>query len=251
MPNLPAHVNMALQAAAQLDQPVVNNNLGSFSLGATSPDIRIITKWGRERTHFAPLNIQRIGTGVEGMFKENPSLATSSALNDATKVFLCGYINHLVADEAWILEMYHPYIANSHAPSDHILVNIWDRALQLEMDREAHKELDGLARIRRLLEQAEKDVQVVFIDAETLSEWRGWVGEFTTWEFSWERLRFLTRRMYGDDAKAADMVEHFLADMPQSLENVYRKIPRSRVQAYQERAMQESVRLMKEYLSVP
>ena len=251
MPNIPTHMSMALQAADKLAQPVVTNNLGSFALGCTSPDIRIITKWGRDRTHFAPLDIQRIGTGVDGLFEKNPAMANSSALNDATKAFLCGYINHLVADEAWILEMYHPYIVNSHAPSDHIQVNIWDRALQLEMDREAHEELDGLARVRGLLEEADEGVELSFIDAESLAEWRSWVSEFTTWEFSWERLRRLTRRMYGDDTQATDMVEQFLDNMPQSLEEVHHKIPQQRVQAYREKAVHESVRLVKEYLGVP
>ena len=251
MPNLPTHMNMTQQAAARLDHPIINSHMGSLLLGSTSPDIRIMTKWGRDRTHFAPLTIQRIGIGVEGMFLEHPSLADSSNLSDPTKVFLCGYMNHLVADEAWILEMYHPHLANSHGPSNHILANIWDRALQLEMDRRAHEELNGMAQIRVWLEEAEKGVEVGFIDAETLGQWQSWLSEFTTWDFSWERLRNLTRRMYRDDAQAADMAELFLSGMPESLEEVYRKIPWQRVQDYQEIAVQESVRLMEEYLSVP
>ena len=66
MPNLPMHIYLADQVARQLDRGNIHDHVGSFFLGATAPDIRAMTKWPRERTHFAPLSVDEIGTGARG-----------------------------------------------------------------------------------------------------------------------------------------------------------------------------------------
>ena len=249
MPNLPTHIYMTQKAASLLNNPIINDHMGSFVLGCTSPDIRIITKREREQTHFAPLTIKEIGAGMESMFFKYPALAETSTTNDPTKAFLCGYICHLVADEAWILEIYHPHLATSQDPPNHILANIWDRALQLEMDCAAHAELGQMGQIRTWLDQADSHIDVGFLDTNTLNEWRTWVSEFTTWEFTWERLKILTRRMYKDDPQAGTMVNHFLSRMPDSLEDIHDKISRNTIKNYQSTAIHESVRFMEQYLN--
>ena len=55
MPNLPTHMYLAYQVAEGLGRGEVHSQLGSCFLGCTAPDIRAMTKWPRERTHFAPL----------------------------------------------------------------------------------------------------------------------------------------------------------------------------------------------------
>ena len=251
MPNLPTHLSLAMQAASRMAHPIVNKNLGSFLLGSTSPDIRIMTKWKRDQTHFAPLNVDRIGTGMDGLFQAHPALAGGSKTSDATRVFISGYFTHLVADESWILNIYRPNFDGHQVFADRVQANIWDRALQLDMDRVAWEELGDMERLRSFLDGAEADVDVEFIVPETLSQWKEWVTDFTTWEFSWERLRFATRRMYRDDPEAMGMAEEFLQSMPSSLERVYDKIPEEKIADYREKVIEESVRLVKEYLGVP
>ena len=65
MPNLPMHLFLANRIAEELDWGAVHDNLGDYLLGSTSPDIRAMTKWDRERTHFAPLSLDRIGQAPE------------------------------------------------------------------------------------------------------------------------------------------------------------------------------------------
>ena len=250
MPNLPTHLSMALRTASVMAHPTINEHLGSFLLGSTSPDIRSMTKWKRDQTHFAPLTINRVGTGVEGLFRTHPKLADSSKVNYATRVFLAGYFSHMVADETWILEIYLPCFDNHHY-SNQVQGNIWDRALQLDMDRAAGEEPAYMEQVHTALERSESGVEVGFISPETLSQWRERVIDFTSRDFSWERLRFMARRMYGDDPTAVDMVDEFIQDMPGSLERVYRDIPLERIEAFRDKAIGESVRLIKEYMSVP
>ena len=251
MPNLPTHISLALEATSSTGYPVIDGHLGSFLLGCTSPDITAMIKWKRDQTHFAPLTFERIGAGVEGLSRTHPSLADSSAVSDATKAFLSGYFTHLVADETWIMDIYRPYFGRRSSLNEQVKANIWDRALQLDMDKMAQEELDGMGQVRSLLEGSESGVEIGFISAETLSRWREWVIEFTTWEFSWERLRFLVGRMYRDDSHAMEEVEQFLHCVPSNLERVYNVVSADTIADYRHKAVAESIRLIKEYLSVP
>ena len=248
MPNLPVHLNLALKVKEQLDAPEIDSHLGCFLLGSTSPDIRAMTKGNREDTHFASLAVKYIGAGADGLFKSHPDLADSSKVDCATMVFLAGYLTHLAADETWILDIYQKYFGGQPVTADKMRANIWDRALQLDMDRSAMIEMGDRDDIRRHLDGSGTDVGVGFIDPDALNEWREWVVKFTTWDFTWDRLRFATRRMYRDDPEAAKIAEDFLLSMPNSLNDVYELIPEQKIATYQDKAISESVRMVKEYL---
>ena len=66
MPNLATHIDLARRTAERLDHPVLEANLGCFLLGSTSPDIRVITRCGRETYHFATLDFESVGAGMDG-----------------------------------------------------------------------------------------------------------------------------------------------------------------------------------------
>ena len=252
MPNLPIHLSMAIEAASRLSNPAIDASMGTFLLGSTSPDIRIMTKWSRDDTHFAPLSIEAIGAGMRGMFQRHPALANSNGggVSDATRIFLAGYITHLVADEAWILEIYRTYFDGRQEFQDRVEGDVWDRALQLDMDMAARQDMGDMEHIRQALQGADAGVEVGFIDPDTLSRWRDWVSEFTTWEYTWDRLRGAARRMYKDSTEAADLVEEFLSCVPRGLERVHGLVPKQTIAEYRETAVQESTRLVREYLGV-
>ena len=248
MPNLPAHIQLASQAASRLNSPIVNRHMGSFLLGSTSPDIRAMTKWPRQQTHFASLTVEKVGAGVEGMFRTHQRLGCTGVLNEPTQAFVAGYINHLVADECWILNVYYPYFDYHRGPGNQMQANIWDRAVQLDMDRLARIEMDNMAEVGALLENADDDVEVDFIGSEDLARWRVWVQEFNTWEFTWDRLHRSVRRMYGDDPEAHEMTQQFTQNIPDSLEQVYALVSPQALASYRETTIQASVKLIKEYM---
>ena len=90
MPNLPMHIYLANQVAEELDWGSVYDHIGSFYLGSTSPDIRAMTKWPREQTHFAPLSVSKVGTGTRTMFENYPELLDEIAQSPATRSFSIG-----------------------------------------------------------------------------------------------------------------------------------------------------------------
>ena len=89
---------------------------------------------------------------------------------------------------------------------------------------------------------------IPFLAAETLAEWRQWVTPFMGWDFDWERLKRALNRMYRDNDAVQQSVDRFLAGMPATLEDVYAQIPREKLAAYREQAVQQSLLQVKEYL---
>ena len=249
VPNLPMHIFIARQVAEELDWGFVHDNLGSCFLGSTAPDIRAMTKWDRELTHFAPLSLESVGTGTRRMFELYPELADGRRQNPATRAFVLGYVSHLTADEAWITTMFRPHFSRDKTlAGSEFEAQIWDRALQLDMDRQAHQEMDGLAEAGAVICDGERGVDIDFITPETLGEWRQWVARFMSWEFDWQRLKRALNRMYRDNDEVQVLVDRFLADLPASLESVYDKVPRERIEAYRQTALEQTLRQIKEYL---
>lgn len=251
MPNLPTHFNFALQTLSALDDPSIEAHVGSFLLGCTTPDIRARTKWKRAHTHFAPLEVDRVGVGTEGLFESNPHLSEMAQSSGATRAFVAGYISHLVTDETWITQVFQPYFADRDLFPDPIKASVSDRAVQLDMDREAWEEAPGMDKVIEQLQRSDRGVDVGFIDTETLGQWRSWVSDFSGRPFSWDRLSFLAQRMYRDSEEAQMVVESFLSSLHTNLRGVYSRVPKKKVKEFREKAVSESTRLIKERLDVP
>jgi hypothetical protein len=247
VPNLPAHIALAHQAAQSLGHPTLEANMGQFLLGSTSPDIRIITRRRREEYHFAPLDFEAIGAGIRGLFDAHPRLLPSSSQNGPTQAFIAGYITHIIADELWIVQMYRPYFGNRTVFQDEAVGNVMDRALQLELDRQSWQTVE--ARLP-LVDAAADGVDVDFIPPGTLAEWRRWVAEFVGRGFSWERLRFMGRRIAaGDEGHPANrVVAEFLQGMPSSLERLYDVVPRDNLSDFKARAIEALTQAVGDYL---
>ena len=247
MPNLQAHIGLAHRAAQRLGHPLLDSNMGYFLLGSTSPDVRVITRGRREEYHFAPLDFESIGTGVQGMFESHPELKVSSDRDAPTQAFIAGYITHLIADETWIASMFRPFFANPDIFENEIVGKVMDRALQLELDREAWGTVDAT---RAMLEAATDGINIGFIPAQTLVDWREWVASSCESGFTWERLRFMARRIAaGDETHPAHReAEEFLRAMPESLERLYQVVPRLDVAKFKHNTVEALVRAVGDYL---
>ena len=250
MPNLPMHIYLANQAAEQLDWGSIQDHVGSVFLGSTTPDIRAMTGWPRERTHFATLSLESVGTGVRTMLESCPNLAAPGNQTPATQAFILGYISHLVADEVWITTMYRTYFdGENNVACDDVEANMWDRTLQLEMDRKTFAAMDGLHQAAEDIICGDQSVDVGFLEVDLLQEWREWGGRFMTRDFSWDRLKRAMNRMYRDNDDVQQTVDKFLQGMPYSLERIYEKIPEERLDAYQAQVLAQTGSHAREYMS--
>ena len=128
--------------------------------------------------------------------------------------------------------------------------NVFDRAVQLDMDRNARREAPGMDKIIERLHASDRYVRVGFIDDETLSSWQAWVAQFCARPFSWGRLHFLARRMYRDSPHVEAEVEDLLADPGANLRRIYQQVPRKQMREFRQFAVFEAARQIKERLDV-
>jgi hypothetical protein len=235
---------MAAEAKGRLGCPALERHSGAWLLGSTAPDIRIITRWSREQTHFGPLSSDDVCAGVKALFQAHPYLVPLSRHSTPTQAFLLGYLCHLMADQAWVVWVYRPYFGNPDVYDDAVAGNVMDRALQLELDRQATV---LVAEARALLDLSEEGVEVGFIDGLTLRAWREWVQWFLGQGFAWGRLHSLARRQdsAGHDA-AGQAVETFLASVQEGLESIYSRVPQDTLGRYKEGVFREMRRLVQE-----
>ena len=248
MPNLPAHIHLAAAAAERLRSPDIESHLGYFLLGSTSPDIRALTKRARAEYHFVELDFENVGDGVSNMFAAYPDLMNAAERDAPTRAFVAGYITHLLADETYITRMFRPYFGEGGVFEDGEQAKVWDRALQLDFDRQAWDEA------QRLLAAVEVDadnVRVHFLPREDLREWKNWVYRVVEGGFSWDRLRFMARRVAGGDERGAAHLhaERFIASQRASLAALYDLVPKASVDEFRAECVETIARGLGGYLS--
>ena len=247
-------MGIAKDASDRLGHPIIDQHIGSYLLGCDSPDIRIITKGKRQETHFVQLDFKVAGEGIKGLFESNPDLAISASLNDQTRAFILGYASHLLADELWITEMYRPYFGNRDIFPDKLRGDLMDRALQLELDRQTQKSLGGLKVLSPLVVDAEFGVDVGFITTDSLNEWRHWVEGALSWDFTWDRLRNMTRRVNSEgDSESAErisrMVDAFLSSVTEGLDSIYSVVPKQKIHDFREHSIEELLKFGRGYIT--
>ena len=246
MPNPATHIEMAYRTAQIVDTPVIGQNMGCYLIGSTAPDVRVITKKGREPYHFASLDFDEVGAGVRGLFDQYPELVTIG--HGPTRAFFAGYISHLILDETWITKMYRPHFGVNGLFETEAYGAVMDRAMQLELDLKALEDFDG-----RLADLAkfEGGLNVPFIDTDILAEWHRWVTDFVTQEFSWGRLRFMARRIArGDEGHPAfHIADEFVRGMPGTLDGLHEVVPTKNLEDFKQDAITEIVGRVEEYLA--
>ncbi len=223
--------------------------VGAFTLGATTPDIRVLTRWERERTHFFDLNEERHQDSVAGFLTAHPGLRDAAALRPPTRAWAGGFIAHLVMDETYIEEVYRPHFGHRSALGGGRRANLLDRILQYEMDRRERESPETMAGLRRSLYGSAVDVDCGFLDRATLEEWRDVSARLTEYAPDWERFGTIaSRHLKGAGVGSEGDYRAFLEQIPELLEETLRSVGAATVEAFFELAQQRTVAALREYL---
>lgn len=250
MPPLGLHMTVARELARELHEPAIEAERGAYYLGATTPDIRIITRWDRARTHFFDLNEFAEQSGVHRLFEQEPGLRDASTLNAATAAFVAGYISHLVMDERYICEIYRPVFGEHSQLGGDVKANIMDRMLQFELDRRDRGDTEKVDEIRNALAESAVEVSVDFIAHDTLLEWRKVSVDVLSSPPTWDRFhRLASRYLAAAGIESAEGVARFMEDVPALLQVTLERVGADRIHDYLSGASAEARRRMKEYLS--
>lgn len=250
MPPLGLHMTIAREIASELDSQIIEADRGAYYLGATTPDIRIITRWDRERTHFFKLDEFGEQHGVHRLFEQEPSLRDASRLDASTAAFMSGYISHLEMDESYICEIYRPVFGRESEIGGDVMANVMDRLLQFELDRRDREDGEKVEEIRRALAETAVEVSVGFIARETLLEWRKVSVDVMSHPPSWDRFgRIASRHLVAAGIVQDGDLARFMEDVPRLLRDTIDRVGPERIREYLEGSKARARRTMREYLS--
>ena len=248
MPSLGSHLASARLLAGRLAHPAIEADRGSFYLGSTAPDIRVITRLDRERYHFFALDDFESQDSVARMFEEHPSLRNSARLDEATRAFMAGYLTHLVMDQDYIETIYRVYFGPA-AWGDDPRGNVLDRVLQYEMDRRERESPETMSDLRDSLYGCALDVDCGFIDRAMLEQWRDVSASLTEYAPDWERFSYIASRHLKRAGVTTDAeYQAFLEQIPELLQETLRSVGTAKVEAFFEIAQQRTVVALREYL---
>jgi hypothetical protein len=154
-----------------LDCQEIDRARGAYFLGATAPDVRVITRNDRAVTHFFDLAEYGVQDSVGRMFREYPDLEFGSDSEQDYVAFILGYITHLVLDELFISEVYRPIFAPVAEVIGGPRANLLDRVMQYEVDRVDRTNQSAMESVTRSLRTSFSLPNLPFIEQESLVEW--------------------------------------------------------------------------------
>lgn len=250
MPGLRLHLTVAQDLAAQLASARIDADRGAYYLGATTPDIRVLTRWDRSRTHFFDLDDFGEQSGVHRLFEQHPSLRDAAALDATTTAFIAGYVSHLVMDEDYIAEIYRPMFGERSVLRDDALANVLDKLLQWDIERADCDDASRIAEIREAMLATAVEISIGFIAQETLAQWRDTSLSVIGQPPSLDRLvRFLGRRMPHLNVEDETQAERFAEGVPALLRRSKEHVGEERIRDYLHGTRNRALVTIREYLS--
>ena len=248
MPPLVLHVSIAQKSADSLREDLLDAERGSMYLGATAPDIRVITRWERERTHFFDLDNFDDQDGVAAFLETHPSLAAAGTVSSQTRAFVAGYLTHLIMDERWISTVYRPHFGERSPLGGNLRANIMDRALQFSIDCDRRRDSEFIAHVVDAVSRCDLAIDIGFIDSDTMRHWQRVVTDMISRAPDWERFRLGARRHVGVADEDAVGFEEMMRSMPDLVDETLRYLTPERLDSYLEEVERESLTVIKEYL---
>jgi len=250
MPPLAIHTVIAKQMADRLHAPTLDEQRGNLYLGSTAPDVRVITRWDRQRTHFFDIHNFDEQSSTRAFIENYPALADAATLPQNTQAFLAGYLSHLVVDEGWIATVYRPFFGERSSLGGTLRANVMDRALQFSLDADTRSNAELMAHVLDCVMRCDLDLQIDFIDRDTIGRWHGVITEYVQSQPDWERFRARARQhlKISDDETDSGYAE-LAESLPELVDEALRHLTKERIEDVMQTSVDVSVQVVKEYLS--
>lgn len=248
MPSLGSHLASARLLADRLAHRDIEAERGSYYLGATAPDIRIITRGDREHTHFFTLDELESQDSIARMFEAHPRLAVPGGLDETTRAFMAGYLTHLLMDEQYIERIYREYFGAGSVLKGDPRADLLDRVLQYEWDRRERERTDEMASIRDALSSSGGLADVEFIERETLGQWREVAVDMASHPPTWDRFVRVATRHLRNSPESEDEARKLLAEIPELLREVIDHVTEQRMHQFMDEAIEVATHRVREYL---
>lgn len=241
---------LAQRVAAGLDSPAIDGATGPYLLGATSPDIRVLTRQDRFSTHFFDLDGHEHQDSVATFLAQQGRYATPDELNEETRAWVCGYITHLVMDEQYITEIYRRFFARHEELGGRIRANVMDRLLQFDLDREYGNDPELKRGLCEALSFSIENIGVAgFIEPETLERWRKVSFDVAERAMDWERMRsMVSNHLRFAGLEEGETLVSFLDSLPELLDTTITYVTNAEIEGYTQRATAAAAEAIERYL---
>jgi hypothetical protein len=250
MPPITLHMVVARRVALEIGVDELSGVPGAYLLGATSPDIRVLTRQDRMSTHFFDLGVHDHQDSVAAFLKEHGRYAAPENLNFETRAWACGYISHLVMDESYITQIYREHFADHEALGGKMRANVMDRLLQFELDREYGNAPELKEQICGALAGTVEGIDVAgFIEPETLERWRGVSSEIAAREMDWDRMRsMVSNHLRFAGLEEGETLGTFLDSLPTLLDQTIAHVTSDGIAAFVDRSAEAAGAAIERYL---
>ena len=250
MPPITLHMVLARRIGQALSHESLDARPGSYLLGATTPDIRVLTRQDRLSTHYFDLNGPDHQDSVEMFFKEHGRFLDPGALNPETRAWVCGYVSHLVLDEQYITGVYRPFFARHDALGGAIRANVMDRLLQFDLDRAYGNDPELKRDICAALSFTVENIEAGFVDSPTLERWRQVSYDVAARQMDWERMRgMIANHLRYSGLEEGETLTSFLDSLPELLNETIAHITSTEVDAFVERSVAAATAALERYLA--
>jgi hypothetical protein len=229
--------------------PALDAERGNLYLGSTAPDIRVLTRWERQRTHYFDIHNFEEQASVQAFLDANPALADAGDLDPRTTAFVAGYLSHLVTDEMWISAIYRPFFGERSPLGGSLRANIMDRALQFSMDADVRSNEDLMLHVMKSVACCDLDLAIDFIDRETPDRWHEVISDFVGQQPDWERFLSRAKRHLEESGQSVDDDWQDLAtSLPELVDETLHYLSQERLDSVLQESLDVSVRVIKEYV---
>ena len=241
---------LARQVAADLDDGALKNQPGAYLLGATTPDIRVITRQDRLSTHFFDLDEHSHQDSVGSFFLQHAHLTDPGALNEETRAFVSGYVSHLILDEQYITGVYRPFFAAHERLGGRTRANVMDRLLQFDLERSHYSDPELKRHVCAALGCSVENIQAGFVEPETLERWRQVSSDIASRNMDWDRVRgMITNHLRFSGITEGEELDAFLNSLPELLDATMAHVTSAEVQAFLDRSTAAARTAVARYLA--
>lgn len=221
---------------------LLSNHLAAFLFGKTAPDVQVASKQRREETHFYSIPPQEGDPSAsEKMLSAYPHLGDGRALPAVQAVFIAGYLCHLQADLAWLLEIFLPVFGPDAGWQTFRQRLFLHNVLRAYLDRAVIAVLPADTG-QRLAQVTPKD-WLPFVDDSHLVAWR---------DFLAAQLRpgaaIQTVEVFADRQGVSTEAYYGLLDSEERLQaEIFSHLPSKRLATYRARLVEQNLGLLRTY----
>ncbi len=251
MPPLVTHMIAAVRAGGQVDADGLDlgRSNGDYLLGATTPDIRVLTRWDRERTHFFDIYDDGHQDCVENFFGAHRTFRDPSRLTQETRAWVAGYLTHVIMDQEYVLQIYRPYFGSRSLLGGGSRANLLDRVLQYELDRREREASHEMQQIRHALFGSAVEIDAGFVDRSLLERWRDTTAAMTEHPPDWERFSFIaSRHLKGAGIESESGLREFMETIPELLDDTMSHVDQSALDGFFESTAERTAIILNEWL---